>query len=1475
MPHINRIRVNNVKYNFGTQAYDDFIMKPFCHNTLYDLANGGGKSVLMLLMLQNVLPNCTLDEKQPVEKLFRTGDGSQTIHSLIEWRLDDEDIVNGYQYMTTGFCARKASQKDSEEEQRKESASIEYFNYCIFYREYNENDIINLPLVKDKERITYTGLKKYLKELERDNSLIVRVFDIKREYQAFISKYGLYESEWEIIRGINKTEGHVRTYFESNYKTTRKVVEDLLIEEIIQKSFQLKASVGEEESMSKTLLDIREKLMELSKRKLELNNYDRQMELITSFSFRLEALLHIYEEMDQCGHDLKKVYALANQGAKNTQQLYEQRNTQIDELNASIAEYKKKLEQSKVYQNECKKNLVTKEIDELSEKLAQTLKEKEGLSHTLIEKECMNDYLEYLSEKQKRNEATEALRAIQNKNSDLTHEIACYVYYIKKYWDSLSLKLSAELEALSKVRAKLESALKAGKERELVLEKELAVAHNLLEMTKHKNFELQKKISSKRCEAELLLLEEVPEAIQAVKNKITHLEKTLVLIEQKQKELFEKESAIIIGREKVKLSLSRLEEKQVSEQEFLSRFAKEKQKAETLLKAYGKTEYKELLEEIHTRLRKSIQQMATLRQDYSLVQEELARLSRGEYSLDDSLLVSAKNYLMSRYQVSVMTGIEYLNQEVIEKRSDLLNRISFLPYSLVITQGYEQCFEDLKLYGKEFDQVVIPIINGCAIESNGVSLDKKSLLLVSKDQSLLYDEKRLEQEKAHLNKVIKELEQKIHRLEEQEATYSEDEAYIHIFTTTSFKEYQRVTLENQDTVQCLMLEKEKERSLYQDLDAVNKELLALKDEMTENHKELILQKEREGILEELNELIKQAEVLTQEEEIYEAKALRTKEELSECQIELTQEQEKLVQILQQEEGKKKRQQELEHLWENKYKLFYQEGSYTKPDLSMEEMIQRLNGYLQAMQSKYTDLEDKNRLINSYVQAMNRCLKSIENRGMSIASLERLKEEDCLKETKEEEIKSLQKLLQEANEKYKEVERQLAERKAVYSRYEGMMEQALKAYEENFGAYVAESMKEGDLSTFVKEAEQRITGIQTKEKQMREGLGELLRTSDQFSSIAKDVERLLRDSSIMQSDIDLALDQNIEPKQLLINFEQLETQWYRNEKNKKAKLEEFVSNKQKMIQSLLALSAHGLAHEVEVSVRIPQDFDETRTLIQNLSQVNECLDLEKNRILSSIQDMQNIKDNFENQCLQRCIHIKTELERLPKLSCITLDHENIPMISLSIPYVKEEFLKEKMSAYIDEIVSGTDAFKDSQERLKYIRNALSLKKLFSVIVTDMNAIKLSLYKRERIKEQSRHLRYEEAVGSTGQSQGIYTQFLIAIITYISNINSHRMEDNGLRKVIFIDNPFGAAKDVYIWEPIFELLEQNKVQLIVPARGATPAITSRFDVNYILGQKLINNRQQTVVVDYHSTVKARETEFTPLRYEQTSFDLYSES
>jgi hypothetical protein len=209
-----------------------------------------------------------------------------------------------------------------------------------------------------------------------------------------------------------------------------------------------------------------------------------------------------------------------------------------------------------------------------------------------------------------------------------------------------------------------------------------------------------------------------------------------------------------------------------------------------------------------------------------------------------------------------------------------------------------------------------------------------------------------------------------------------------------------------------------------------------------------------------------------------------------------------------------------------------------------------------------------------------------------------------------------------------------------------------------------------------------------------------------------------------------------------------------------------------------------------------------------------------------------------------------------------------MIRLSIPYVKDEFIKDRMSEYIDNVVEEVDKKNDDGDRQKFLSTSLSMKKLFSVIVTDMSKIRLMLYKRERIKEQSRYLRYEEAVGSTGQSQGIYIQFLISIINYIAGM--YAVQDTARSKTLFIDNPFGAAKDIYIWEPIFKLLEENSCQLIVPARGATPEITGKFDINYVLGQQMTGNKTTTVVVNYSSKTKGEELEYKNLDYEQATFD-----
>ena len=481
MPQINRIRVNNVRYNFGTQFYDDFIMRFSGKNTIYDLANGGGKSVLMLLLLQNMIPNCTLDDKQPIEKLFRTGSGSNTIHSLVEWNLSDVHIKNNYKYMLTGFCARKGR----EEEKDQNTAAVEYFNYVIFYREYNDNDIKNLPLSVTgadgkKERITYLGLKNYLRDLEKkDFSLEVKIFDRKGDYQRFISEYGIYESEWEIIRGINKTEGHVRTYFESNYKTTRKVVENLLIEEIIEKAFHNRVPgeiSGQENQMAETLLEIRNQLLELSARKNDIHNYDRQMELLQEFVTKVSGMKEVYFDREALEKELASGYCSVKGRLKAGEEEKVRLEKQIQELENHKAEEKRAAETVRVQESEEKVKQEQEKLEQLGADEEKQEKQISDMQKDLTLAESVNDYLDYLYYRKERDIVRETLAVLTEDKGELLKELENMAAERRKREAKLSQELQERLEgyeARTKETADFIADLKLQRDK---LARELAVA---------------------------------------------------------------------------------------------------------------------------------------------------------------------------------------------------------------------------------------------------------------------------------------------------------------------------------------------------------------------------------------------------------------------------------------------------------------------------------------------------------------------------------------------------------------------------------------------------------------------------------------------------------------------------------------------------------------------------------------------------------------------------------------------------------------------------------------------------------------------------------------------------------------------------------------------------------------------------------------------------------------------------------------
>lgn len=1469
MPHINRIRVNNVRYNFGTQSYEDFCLKPFGHNMLYDLANGGGKSVLMLLMLQTVLPNCSLDDKQPVEKLFRTGDGSQTIHSLVEWKLDAADVVNGFRYMTTGFCARKAQ---NSEEDKSGTASIDYFNYCIFYRDYNANDICNLPLVKNKEKITYTGLRKYLKELERDNSLVVKLFDTKREYQGFLADYGIYESEWEIIRGINRTEGHVRTYFETNYRTTRKVVEELLIEEIIQKSFALRGGQDAEEAMSRTLLEMKDKLVELSKKKAEIGNYDRQMELLAMFAQRTETLKAVYARMESLRGEISGLHRKTAWMERISGNRQEECGQELSGIKDAAWKLQERIDAAH-YLGDCSQEkrleVKKKQLGELVNAHEDALRQTE---QAIIWKESENDYLEYQEERAKRDELSAEIAAMSSEKGTLLSEVRFLAHHMKKELARTQQQLSGEHSALEARYHSLKIQLQQLRERGNELARKAAGEEVRAQQLRERLEYLDNSMNTKKRQVGILVLEECGNKKEEYEAEYARLSKEQgsysETLSQVAKELEETKRELLA----CELRLEQLGGEEVLQASFLAAYEEEKQRADRLLLVYGARDYGKLAGRIREKEVSARVKEEELSGRIRCRRERIKRLTDGGWGAVLEELPGAeewKEYIRVRHGIHAQTGREYLAGIKEDLRGELLKQYPYLPYTLVVEDGLDELWQDEKLHQGE-QALVFPVVKAAALRNQREVLSEGDILIFSKKFENLEEDAAAEKELGELSAAVREDERRMRTLEDQRETYRADEKSLWQFLNCyeeKYREYKERAAKREQTLaagqaqRAGLLEKQKELSAQGELcrTKVKKagermEELAAETEVLKQLKQEF--DEMQGIIPRLREIDSAAAKLSGQQQELAEKCCRMEREAAET--------------FEHANAVRMKSEQLTMRWKEKYERYDVPGEYGECTLSGEALRAELSGKCQAYERGHSEEDDKNRLMQSYVSAMNRCLRAIEGRGVPVAKLREKEARGGLYMTAEQELKKLRGEREKQAQVLAEKQRELAQTTAEWNRLHGKTGQLAAELTKRYGGTPALQLAEEEIGEYVQNSRAKLEMLRQQESQLKEKQDALAQETLALCDMRKDIERMMHGEGIhpLRQDGGDAPEEKAES--LRQRFRNTEGEYARAAAEQKKCQEEFAHNLQKVTETLVLLNAASLADEMRESVVLPGNEQDTELLVKNLHEVRDCLALEKGRIESGIEDIVGLKENFEDQCLQRCINIKTELDRLPALSKITLSGEPIPIVSLQIPYVKEEFYRERMSVYLDELVENVEDFKEPADRLRFIRNALSFKKLFAVIVKDMNAIRLSLYKRERMKEQSRHLRYEEAVGSTGQSQGIYIQFLIAVINYIANINSGRGDDTDLGKVIFIDNPFGAAKDIYIWEPIFELLRTNKVQLIVPARGTTPAITGRFDVNYILGQKLVDGKQQTVVVDYHSSVKTEELEYIPLQFEQESFD-----
>lgn len=1482
MPQINRIRVNNVKYNFGTQMYDDFMMRPNCSSMIYDLANGGGKSLLMLLLLQNVIPNCTLDDKQPIEKLFRRGCGNTVIHSLIEWRLEPCYRKDNYKYMTTGFCARKARAAGDSERQETASVGIEYFNYAIFYNEFGDNDIKNLPLSSGGERITYNGLKEYLRNLEKnDFGVSVKIFDRKGDYQSFLTRYGIFESQWEIIRGINKTEGHVRTYFETNYRTSRKVVEDLLIEEIIQKSFNNRLGVADDEGkMAQTLLDIKDKLIELSKKRAQISSYDRQVEAVSGFAEYVDSFQENFRNKQELENRLYEMLIACKRAVASEEAEAESYSALLEKTQQELDGEQCAIQSAQIIAEEMSLAGVRELVEAGNAELESAERRYRQKGEQLKLMESANDCADYIKYE---NLVAQTKETIDNrllghqKISARLHRIAVRLYdEMKKDRERLEEQTALFKERADRCGADLKEAVKRQQE----IRNRQAYAQSVIKFSGEEIEEEERRLADLMERCGLLIAENASEEadklaleLELKKEETAGLERQFGGLSSK---LFEAREELAGGRVRIgflESELKKAEEKRLGDKQ-------SREQLEKLASIYNDGSREKLAERIGSFYEGLCRELDAAEREESELAEFIDNASAGKYIFRGRYRDKLKDYLKSRYKEDVVEGHEWFSALNPGQKRDVLKRAPFIEYSFIIKNDFDRVKEDTALMNFARGSYAVPIVSEQVLYDTKLEVNKELVAFAMKDMGFLRDEGLLEAELTAAREELDGLKHNILKLRDRKEVVRQD--YIYVLRLPADTEADGTALKELRAELSERLEEEKRlkartEQLRAETEKAEEKLKLAKSQYAEESARLELLRLAAGQSEGLAAKYKKRSMAESEAVSFGQKADAADEEISGLTDELDGAKEMLS-------GLKAKTEKARRDWEENYRHFYElkvggEDGTDEEDLTgltVPELESRFTGLKEILDKRAVDVADKQALMEHCRASMEKCRRAVEYRGCDFNSVIKQMREGAVREYGEEELAEIKKLISETENETARRRDELAAKSAMMNRLEGSIAHGKHQIEERFGAYTP--VKCDNPDAFVSSHRELAAKLKSDMKDIKRRQTEQAQKLKKLYLCERDLDRIAQEAGMQAPDKSMLMRDGsaaVKQREELADYDSVSKEYSKCIKLIERRREDFQKKLQKLEERLNELNASELAAQIRRSAEAPSNIDEAAAMSDGLRRTNEYIVLEKERISKGIEDMEQIKRSFENRCVQTCCNIKAELDRLPKLSVINMDGEVISMTGLKIPYVKEELYADRMSSYIDETVTIAESFQSSEERLKYIRNRLTWKRMFSVIVTDMNAVRVELYKRERIKDQSRYLRYEEAVGSTGQSQGIYIQFLIAVINYIASINASPEEADVIGKTVFIDNPFGAAKDIYIWEPIFKLLKTNHVQLIVPARGATPAIMSRFDVNYILGQKLSDNRQQTVVVDYLSKTDTTKLEYTRMDYEQESFDFLADN
>ncbi len=1429
MSKINRIRIVNLNYNRNTIRIDDETLELNGESTLLSLRNGGGKTVLVQIIIALFVNSSYRNMNEREFKSYFTT--NQPTFIMVEWCLD-----RGQGYFLTGMMVRKSQNM---EEDNKED--LDLCNFTGFYCASCEYDLEHLPIVEDikGKRIlkSFGACRKELEELKKRNREF-SYYDMTQPYQrkmyfSKLKEYQINHKEWEtIIKKVNGKESGLSELF-ANAKDEKGLIEKWILTAIEGKLNQENDRVQEFRTLAyKLIQSYRENETKLHRKEV-MEVYFQDAEII-------KKQITVYEEAEQALIEQKNQIAVfiftIDTIFEDLEQKLFLRRKEEEELLYQLRKLEQEEFSYQIYQYEDEKKELLHDRLDLEERIQRSVYIRQEAEKELCLFQCSRLYKEATDFEREVKKLQEQINILVSEQKDSKQEQKklggiLYWFYENQIATSKQVLEEKKKQMLEQEEKQKETIEKIQKE----IEKEKEISEKIgslssalkvfdkIEQRFHQKFSIKflRNIIGEYEDGILILYEkEFEDELIEVNTGVTKLTEQAALLKKEEIKVKEEKENFKIDKIRNRSEHKLLEEK-------IETLEKEKSRRSIIMQ-YLQVSEQELNQKtfLLQQLEQKIAEMESMRDEYKRKMEEVKK----EYkNLKQGIIMELPEKMQAFFEeqnIEIISGISWLkkNGRTVKENQKLVKNNPFLPYCFIVNKIDLEKFQNAK---DIYTNIPIPMIlrenleESVEREEHGlISFGKINFFLLFNHH--LLSKKELEQLLEEKNKEINVWLERIERKAEEIKQYRS--YYVEI-------EQQEFTVE--------LMEHNREQ----------------KKKTEEEYQKLI--EDEEVCKEKLKELIKKQENIIEQIELARDKKRKTEQKREEfAEFKLAYEQ--YLEDKRNLDRYQRRRKETE----------YNEKLLREKQIMVEEHIVSFRNEVYAIQKELETYQEKITLFLSYQNEEKQELPldfdiseiSVRYQAMTEGISSSLKE---LNENLRKEKARYDKKKMELDRKNKYAFSEEQYRDVTYSEeqelhLEGNIEKAAK--EEN-AAKEAQVQLEKDMTRVetkledIKRRLQEKTGseILIERKKIVDSDFAARRKLNNYDKEKKEqeIKRVLEHCNCIQnvqaamaeySDFKVIQEDETE-KDLIESLSKTELIAYSgnlrrqlNQKNKNWEQEQYLTEK-----LILNLSKKECYQEDFFK----KGFENLLSLVGKVADLNLQLTTLLASYESSLKKLQvdllsidRERDNLEELFLEYLHDIDEHMHQIDKNSTIPVRGKGLKMLRLQVPDWEshKELYQKKLKDFMETLIKrGLEAVENDENIQELLGKLITTKKLYDDMI-GIGTINIHLYKIEAEREVL--ISWKEVSSNSG-GEGFLSAFVIlaCLLSYMRRDENDLFAGNGEGKVLIMDNPFAQTNAVHLLKPMMDMAKRTNTQLICLSGLGGDSIYNRFDNIYVLN--LVNS------------------------------------